>query len=150
MSGAERAVVTLAATLSGVSWGLGGAALGGAVGIGACLGRRPGDALDRVRGCRAAERWLAGGGMLGTLAGAAGGAGFAARRLGCAPAESRRRAWGGAALGTLVAAAPAIAYASADDPSLLLGAAVVLVVPTLQIGGAARQAGRCRLPVILR
>jgi len=151
MSGAERAVVALAATLSGVSWGLGGAAAGGAVGIGACLARRSDDdALDRLRGCRAAERWLVAGGMLGTLAGAASGAGFAARRLGCAPAESRGRAWRGAALGTLVAAVPAVAYASADDPNLLLGAALVLVVPTLQIGGAARQAGRCGLPVILR
>ena len=151
MSGAERAVVALAATLSGVSWGLGGAAAGGAVGIAACLQRSGDDALDRVRGCRAAERWLAAGGMLGTLAGAASGANFAARRLGCSAPESRRRAWGGAVLGTLVAAVPAVAYAAADDPSPLLGAAVVLAVPALQIGGAARQAGHCRLPVpILR
>jgi hypothetical protein len=84
--------------------------------------------------------------MVGTLAGAAGGAQLAARRLGCGAGESRRRAWRGAALGTLVAA-PLVAYAASKDPSLLVQAAVVVVVPTLQIGVAARDAGRCRLPV---
>jgi hypothetical protein len=145
MSTAERGVVGLAATVVGGTWGFLGAVGAGATVLGVCLAR--GDDLgSRLERCGAADEWLALGGAAGTLAGAARGASGAARRLGCDARESRSRGWRGAALGTLAGAVPVGAYL-ATDRNALAGVAAVIAVPTLQIVGAARTAGRCRLPV---
>jgi hypothetical protein len=149
MSTAERGVVGLAATLAGGTWGLAGALGAGATALGVCLARE-GELTEQLRDCSAADKWLALGGAAGTLAGAATGAASAARRLGCDAAESRWRAWRGAALGTLAGAVPVGLYAATGSRNALAGAALVVVVPTLQVVGAARDAGRSRLPVVLR
>lgn len=146
MSTAERGVVGIAATLAGGTWGLAGAAGAGVTALAVCVAR-DGNVADQLQRCAAADEWLALGGALGTFAGAATGASAAARRLGCDARESRRRGWRGAALGTLAGAVPVAVYAAGGGRSTLVGAALVFVVPTLQIVGAARDAGRCRLPV---
>jgi len=150
MSQLERGVVLLSTAVVGGTWGLGGAAAGGVVGLASCLQRDRDRMADRLRGCRAGLA-VAIGGAGGVLAGAASGAGTSARRLGCAAGESRRRAWRGALVGSVLGAIPVAAYAASDRRSLLAEAGLSLVVPALQVGAAARSAGRCRLPVpILR
>ena len=146
MSTAERGVVGIAATLAGGTWGLAGAAGAGVTALAVCVAR-DGNVADQLQRCSAADEWLALGGALGTFAGAATGASAAARRLGCDARESRLRGWRGAALGTLAGAVPVAVYAAGGGRSTLAGAALVFVVPTLQIVGAARDASRCRLPV---
>jgi hypothetical protein len=147
MSTAERGVVGLAATLVGGTWGFLGAVAAGGTALGVCLAQ--GDDIGRrLESCGAADEWLALGAAAGTLAGAARGASSAARRLGCDARESRSRGWRGAALGTLAGAVPVGVYLAADR-NVLAGVAAVVAVPTLQIVGATRTAGRCRLPVPL-
>jgi hypothetical protein len=150
MTQLERGVVAVATGLGGTTWGLGGAAAGGVAGLAACAGRSTASGEERFHDCRA-ERWLAVGGAAGGFVGAMLGASTSARRLGCDPRESRRRAFRGAAVGSVIGLAPAAAYAASGRRSLLVEAAFVFAVPALQITGAARAAGRCRLPVpILR
>jgi len=150
MSQLERGVVLISTAVVGGTWGLGGMAAGGAIGLAACLRRDGGSTADRLRDCHA-SRAAAIGGAAAVLAGAASGAGTSARRLGCDAGESRRRAWRGAIVGSVIGAVPAVAYAASERRSLLAEAGLVLVVPALQMGAAARSVGRCRLPVpILR
>jgi hypothetical protein len=147
MTDAERAVVAISTLPPALTWGVGGAAVGGVVALAACAHGAHGSAVDVLSSCPIGTGVVAGE-VLGVFAGAARGAAEGARRLGCKGGESRRRAFGGALLGTLWGLAPAALYVAVGGRSVLVAElAIGVVAPVTQVVGAARGASRCRLPV---
>jgi hypothetical protein len=150
MTQLERGVVLLAAVPPAITLGTVGAALGIAGATAVCLGGAD-DAVDALRECHVGAPLVAAG-VLGVLVGAARGANGAARRLGCAPAESRRRAYAGGAVGVLWGIAPAAVYLALGGRSAVAAEVLAaLVAPITTVAGSTRATGRCRVPVpILR
>lgn len=147
----ERGLIAVATIPPAVTWGAGGAAAGGLLTLAACLHDSRGSASDALSGCPIGAGLVIGE-VVGVFAGATRGAAGAARRVGCESRESRRRAFRGALAGTLWGVAPAALYVVAGGRSaIVVEAAVAVIAPVLQIVGAARGAGRCRVSVpILR
>ena len=145
----ERGLVAVSTVPPAVTWGAGGAATGGLLTLAACFYDSGGSASDALSGCPIGAGLVIGE-VVGVFTGAARGAAAAARRLGCEAGESRRRAFRGALTGTLWGVAPAALYVVAGGRSaLVVEVAVAVIAPVLQIVGAARGAGRCRVRVPL-
>ncbi len=145
----ERGLVAVSTVPPAVTWGVGGAAAGGLLTLAACFHDSGGSASDAVSGCPIGAGLVIGE-LVGVFTGAVRGASAAARRLGCEAGESRRRAVRGALAGTLWGVVPAALYVAAGGRSVLVvEIATAAIAPVLQIIGAARGAGRCRVRVPL-